>query len=101
MKTDTKKIYDIFSKARRHPMVEFRFIYDGFAFHVLYHSTRQWYEGVILYSPKWGHTHHFYGDTPKSFFDSMESLIKDSRDVFTNGGHYPDNYYDNYNYDQY
>lgn len=76
------------------PFLEKRTIVDGFDIHVYWDNVRNKFVGTMLFSPSWGHSHGIVGsDSKDKFFDSLVYEIEDAKKIFTNGGKYPDDYY--------
>ena len=89
-----KKLIEAAKRALTTPFRQ-QTVVDGFSFQLHWDSNRQWFECVMSYTPSWSGHQYLYGRTIDELIKDAESAIKDCKKIYTNGGRYPENYYNN------
>ena len=94
MELKRKIIGEFLDDVQKTPYLCKGIVVDGFAFLVHWDSKGKWFRATMMFTPEWGHTHGVTGRTKDSFFDEMVLEIQESKKIFTNGGKFPEDYYE-------
>ena len=74
-------------------------VIEGFGVHVHYDSARGYFVASFHFNPYWPHTNGVSGRTNEEFIKNLFYKIDDAKKIFTNGGKFPSDYY-NENFDE-
>ncbi len=97
MNIDKEKISAFLDDVQATPFLQKQIIIDGFDFHVYYdnvHNGKNYFCVTIFFTPSWPHSNGFMAESKEKFFYETERFIEDARKIFTEGGHFPENYYE-------
>lgn len=73
-------------------------VIEGFGVHVHYDSAHGYFRASFHFNPSWPHTNGVSGKTKDEFIKHLFDLIDDAKKIYTNGGKFPSDYY-NENFD--
>lgn len=73
-------------------------VIEGFGVHVHYDSAHKRFFASFHFNPHWPHTHGVSGKTNEEFIERLFAEIDESKKIYTNGGKFPSDYYnENFN----
>ena len=81
-------IKDLAKYAQKHPYQVSEINLKGFRFLIHYARADKWFNGTMLFSPTWGHTHGVSGRDGDGLVESIQKQITESMVIFESGGLY-------------
>lgn len=90
-----KKLIETAKKALATPYSVYHAIVDGFSFGIYYDTKRGWFECCMLYNPSYSGKTYIYGSTVEEFVENAKAQIADVKKIYTDGGYFPKDYYEN------